>query len=468
MIFDKRRVSDETIIAKSSASGGAIRGIIRMTGSESVAMLRELFEQDWKGDFEIDFCTGFDAALTTGIFTGHLFPWGKKQQKVPAKLFYWADGYGYTGQQTVEIHTIGSPPILDAVISAITASGTVRLARPGEFTLRAFLSGRLDLTQAEAVLGVINAASPKSLETALRQLAGGTASPLKQIRNILFETLVHLEAGFDFPEEDIEFISLQQVRQNLTEALEQTEILLRRMDDRGLSNEKQKIVLLGLPNAGKSALFNTLLRSNQAIVSPLPGTTRDYLEAETEIDGILCTLIDTAGTDRTTATPLKNEIEESARLFSKQIAEQADVILYCFEQHPNLDIFCGFDNVKETKILFVKTKSDLHEQGHLPYRFSFCRVSSKTGQGIETLRKEISQRLKNRNPVEETVSNTALRCRGAVRLAVDSLRRTLELQDELLLVSELRLALNALGQVDGSVPTEDILDAVFSQFCIGK
>jgi tRNA modification GTPase len=440
---------EETIIAQSTAHGSAIRGMIRINGPEAVASLRGIFEPEFRAESQ------------PCVKTGHLVPWGVTRP-IPAKIFYWSVGRGYTGQESVEIHTFGSPPILDAIIAAVCQSGTVRQARPGELTLRAFLSHRLDLTQAEAVLGVIDAPSPKALETALQQLAGGIASPLKRIRETLFETLTHLEAGLDFPEEEIEFISRSEIRHILTEVREQTELLQRRMLSRGWSNEKPKIVLLGQPNAGKSTLFNTLLKTNRAIVSPTPGTTRDYLEADISFDGLPCLLIDTAGIN--SQSP-KDAIDESAQQLSKQIIEQSDLIIYCFEKD-----FDGFDfDFDKTKTLFVRTKVDATKwsgHGH--------SISSKTGEGIDLLRTMISQHLRAMLP-ENVVPNTALRCREAVNGATLLLQQALDmcdsqeiLFDESILASQIRSILETLGLIDGSVYTDGILDEIFSRFCIGK
>ncbi|MDR2706182.1 MAG: 50S ribosome-binding GTPase, partial [Planctomycetaceae bacterium] len=273
---------EETIIAQSTARGAAIRGMIRINGPAAIASLRGLFEPE------------LHAEPKPYVKTGNLLFWGNSRP-IPAKIFYWSEGRGYTGQQSVEIHTLGSQPILDAIITAVVQSGNVRQARPGELTLRAFLSGRLDLTQAEAILGVIEAPTPNALKIALQQLAGGMSQPLKQIREKLIEMLAHLEAGLDFPEEEIEFISRSEIGLVLGEIRERLELLQHRMTHRGYSDERPKITLLGQPNAGKSTLFNTLLQTNQAIVSPIPGTTRDYLEAEIILDGLPCTLVDTAG-----------------------------------------------------------------------------------------------------------------------------------------------------------------------------
>ncbi|MDR3197605.1 MAG: 50S ribosome-binding GTPase [Planctomycetaceae bacterium] len=462
---------EETIIAQSTAHGTAIRGMIRINGPATIMSLQGIFEPE------------LYAESKPYVKTGNLIFWGVARP-VSAKIFYWSEGRGYTGHQAVEIHTLGSQPILDAIIAAITKSGNVRQARPGELTLRAFLSGRLDLTQAEAVLGVIEAPSQNALKTALQQLAGGMTLPIKKIHETLFETLAHLEAGLDFPEEGIEFISRSEIGSVLTAVREQMELLQQQMMRRGYSNEYPRVALLGLPNAGKSTLFNMLLQTDRAIVSPTPGTTRDYLEAEILFDGLPCTLADTAGIN---AGFHKDTIDESAQQLSKQISEQSDLIIYCSENILKEAAHqFGFD---ETKTLFVKTKSDLNklndtklndmELGNIVLNNSQSNcidvtVSSKTGEGIDLLRMMIAKRLRELPP-DNILRSTALRCRESVNESVRLLEQALEMCDsrspffdESILASQIRSVLETLGLIDGSVYTDKILDEIFSRFCIGK
>jgi tRNA modification GTPase len=457
----------ETIIAQSTVRGAAIRGMIRINGPAAVASLHGLFDPE------------LHAEPKPYVKTGNLIFWGHSRP-IPAKIFYWSEGRGYTGQQSVEIHTLGSQPILDAIITAVMQSGKVRQARPGELTLRAFLSGRLDLTQAEAVLGVIEAPTPNALKIALQQLAGGMSQPLKQIREKLIETLAHLEAELDFPEEEIEFISRSEIGSVLGEVRERLELLQHRMTQRGYSEERPKITLLGQPNAGKSTLFNTLLQTNRAIVSPLPGTTRDYLEAEIILDGLPCTLVDTAGISVGVSKSNGNintlsfidSIDETAQQLSKQISEQSDLIIYCFEKEmEELENPLGFD---ETKTLFVRTKADLKKADLKNSNGIGIAVSAKTGEGIDSLREIISQHLRMMLP-DDVVRSTALRCRESVNGATELLEQALEMCDsrnsffdESILASQIRSVLETLGLIDGSVYTDNILDEIFSRFCIGK
>ena len=446
---------EEVIIAKATAAGGAFRGILRLSGTGSLLAVRRLFQPD------IDDTAAGDGE--TFVQTGSLFPWDNSVP-VPAKIFHWQNGKSYTGQESVEIHTIGSPPVLDAITTAVCRSGLARPAGHGEFTLRAFLSGKIDLTQAEGVLGVIEAENSEMLEKALQQLAGGIAAPLKQIRLDLFDALSRFEAGLDFAEEDIDFITKEELLGILETALRETLALQQKMELRNCGNEKPLIVLSGLPNAGKSTLFNTLLGQQKAITSPAAGTTRDYLEAAISFGGIDCILIDTAGIDENTDTQLPGQKEAKERL------PQADIVIECCECNSEIP-----QTETRKRIITVFTKSDKTAQIHEDME-NTVSVSAITGFGIDELKSEIERQLRTIQNAEQTVlPSTALRCCDALAQAVSSLRCAVNgltggsgIFDETVLAAEMRSAVNSLGLIDGTVHTEDLLDNIFSKFCIGK
>ncbi len=275
--------------------------------------------------------------------------------QVPCDLFVWPTRRSYTRQPVVELHTFGSPPLLEALVATLCAAGA-RLAEPGEYTLRAFLAGRIDLTQAEAVLGVIDAQAPDVLSTALAQMAGGLSKPLQRLREELLQLLAELEAGLDFVEEDIEFVSAEQVVRRLQSAAQLLMETADQLASRHARGAAQQIVLLGRPNAGKSSLFNALVKtygcrtgtdqpqSPAALVSPQRGTTRDYLIATISLGGIQCEVVDTAGideagihdasaasnaaTDRTDSTA---KISATAKKLAERSGECATLRVYCIE-----------------------------------------------------------------------------------------------------------------------------------------
>ena len=422
---------DETIVAPATAPGSAFRGILRLSGPMSVQSLKELFKPTFEGTEE------------KRLASGKFFPWNRRCH-VPVTIFFWPAGHGYTGEESLEIHTVGSPPILDAMIAAICRNGNVRLAKPGEFTMRAFLAGRIDLTQSEAVLGVIEAANDAALDTALDQLAGGLANPLRQLREELLDMLVRLEAGFDFAGEDVEFVSVAEIRKLLKTALTHTESIHRKMTGRRLNAAKPRIILVGAPNTGKTTLFNQLLGSERGIVSATPGTTRDYLEADWSIDGISCILVDTAGID----TEPQSDVDAVAQGLSTTAAADADLILYCYEKETVPDAFIG-----------------LHTQRIIPVR-------TRGTTTLDEIRNEIATRLRESFFSGEMVASTAVRSRDSLERATSALETARSLlesnNDESLVASEIRVALNALGEIVGEVHTDDLLDRIFSRFCIGK
>ena len=424
----------DTIIARASAPGSAIRGILRISGGKAVHIAKTVVETPdtlatTQRSYGMDTRIVLPSRLSTLLSTLPPFP---------ARLLLWQEGHSYTGDETVEIHTIGSPVLLDAIMSALlAASEDVRLARPGEFTLRAFLSGRLDLPQAEAVLGIIDAADNTDLKTALHQLAGNVSAPLSAVRTLLFDTLTQLEASLDFAEEEIPIVAEQELQQTLAEACEQIEQLRQKITHRGVAEGKPKIVLAGPPNAGKSTLFNKLVRKDAALVSPLAGTTRDYLEAELDWDGIPVVLIDTAGID----SEALDELDESAQTKTHDVLKQADIVIYCFEESASLA------GTPAPNTIYFQTKT--------------------ANDPIESLVKEVSTLL-CRSPNYGMLPNTALRCRESLIAAGESLARAQNLTDTSLIALEIRNTVNQLGLIDGTVHTEDILDNIFSRFCIGK
>ncbi len=245
--------------------------------------------------------------------------------------------HSYTGQPVVEIHTIGSPPLLQMVLRAVCAAGA-RLAGPGEFTLRAFLAGRIDLTQAEAVLGVIDAESPAALDAALGQLAGGLARPLHRLRDDLLDLSAHVEAGFDFADEDLPFVTREELDRRLADAENQVAAVERQMDARVETVDAVQAVLVGRPNTGKSSLFNALVGSSAALVSHQPGTTRDYLTAELDFDGVKCRLIDTAGTEEPLAVShVETTIEHAAQAAADMQRRSAHIQVLCLDSTRPLD-----------------------------------------------------------------------------------------------------------------------------------
>jgi tRNA modification GTPase len=443
---------DDTIAAIASAPGGGVRGIVRISGADCLRIASQIFNSPAAQLSQLRVATCLEGELRLPPPIGML----------PARLLVWPTSRSYTRQPTAELHTLGSPPILQATLQAVCRAGA-RVAGPGEFTLRAFLAGRIDLPQAEAVLGVIDAQDQLALQTALAQLAGNLSRPLAALRERLLDLLSHLEAGLDFVEEDIEFVSREELASELASALAELQAVEAKMHSRGTANELPRVALLGAPNAGKSSLFNSLVQADAALVSPQAGTTRDYVSRIARFEGLDCLLVDTAGLDDSPG----DEIQVAAQALSQRSHKQADLSLWCCDAtRPIVRPPPEFD---PARTLCVLTKWDQAKIDEVPP--GWLRTSAHTCFGITDLRQAIAASFIDQKR-GEVVPATSVRCRlslqGAHKALSEAQAALVAGTGEEVVAAELRLALDELGQVVGAVYTDDILDRVFSRFCIGK
>ncbi len=389
--------------------------------------------------------------------------------ELPAQLLFWPAPRSYTRETVAEIHTIGSPPILATILSAIERAGA-RLAEPGEFTLRAFLAGRLDLTQAEAVLGIIDAHGDAQFQSALAQLAGGLAKPLQRIRDCLLNLLAELEAGLDFSQEDIQFISREQIEGELGAARAALLQLSEQLSGRGRQDSLASVALVGWPNAGKSSLFNALSRQAQAIVSAEAGTTRDYLRAILDLDGIRCELIDTAGVEPEYSD---SELQGIAQRLSHRKVGDCEIRLLCLDRTRPLNAWEreALETNHAATQLVVFTKCDLAAASD-SRAANAIETSAKTGRGLTELQSRLRDTVRDLNRGDTVARLTASRCGQSLRAATDAVERAGDLNQtcagEELVAAEVRAAAEEIGKMAGAVYTDDILDRIFSQFCIGK
>ncbi|QDU64736.1 tRNA modification GTPase MnmE [Planctomycetes bacterium Pan216] len=438
---------NDTIIGPSTAAGPGARAILRLSGPSVPEITSSLvgtsasipWHRRWVGDVALE-----------------IPAW---RRSVELTLYSWPEGGSYTGQPSVELHVPASAPLCSAIEARFVEEG-VRLARPGEFSLRAFLSGRLDLAQAEGVLGLIEAETVDELREAVDQRTGGLSKPVLKLRNDLLDLLAELEAGLDFVEEDITFVEDDVVERAFFSAREELSRLQSSLQERSADRQLPRLVLIGHPNAGKSSLFNALAESDRAIVNAQAGTTRDYLSTVISLGDTQAELIDTAGIESTGDLLALESAEQR-----EGVARRADVLLHC------VPVGEGFDACDEKHTLLVLTKADL--SGGEGGGSKGIVVSSKTGQGVETLRSALRERLA-RVSSEHTSAGTrmAARCGEGLRRAITAIDEASFAQEsglgpEVVAVS-LRDVITALGEIVGHVYTNDLLDRIFSKFCIGK
>jgi tRNA modification GTPase len=466
--------TDDTIAASAAAAGSSERGIIRISGPGTVAAVAAVFREDGEAD------TWRNTKLPRR-FPGFVRGAGI-EAPIPAALCFWPTRRSFTGEVLAELHIPGCEPVLEAVLEELFQHG-VRMARRGEFTLRAFLHGRIDLLQAEAVLGVIQAADHEELQLALGQLGGRITGRLQKLREDLIALVGDLEAGLDFVDEDIEFVSRSEISQRIEQARQLISGLLEDSAGKILAGYYRRVVLAGLPNAGKSTLFNALAGRDQAIVSPIPGTTRDYLSARILLDNVPVELVDTAGWEEPGEI-----IGAQAQRFREEQMRAADLVLWCSAADLSAQQVAEDQQLQTellpqgTRCLVVRTRIDLaanaaerqqHSAGGPMAAAAPVAVSVTAGHGLDRLRTAAASVLTAGSQARsELLSASSVRCRNSLQRALDCLERAQqatrdELGDELLSL-ELRGTLRELQEVSGEVCTDDLLDHIFSQFCIGK
>jgi tRNA modification GTPase len=455
--------TESTIVAIASGNSigngqqGALRGAVRLSGLKTRQILESLFPNLSQ---ELG-ATRHAKRFPTSIDLPEL-------GEIPLSVFYWPNHRSYTGEPSAELHLLGAPVLLDQVQTQILESGA-RLAKPGEFTLRAFLAGRMDLTQCEAVLGLIHAHSQREFQVALTQLAGGLATPLKELRHDLINLLADLEAGLDFVDEDIAFVKQDEIIERLERAEQRVWQLREQIQKRQGQGVEFQIAIVGPANVGKSSLVNALSSSDASIISPIPGTTRDYIRSRVCWDDTTIDLIDTAGIEEVFESGPRAIAQEK----TSEVIEKADLVVVCCSVQDQ-------SNLKPislaTRLWGAWTKSDLpHDssgQWPIPVERSFY-LSVHSGEGLDALRRAMTESVKQwQQQSIDVVPMTGARCKSALANAAESLaharQATLDSAGEEIVASELRLAMEQIAEVAGTVANNDILDALFSRFCIGK
>ena len=454
---------DDTIAAIATPIGEAGLAIIRLSGAGALQIADRCFQPAGKSGIKPS------AATTHTIHFGHIVHHGQIVDEVLLSVMH--APRTFTREHAVEITCHGGMLPAKLVLEAVLANGA-RLAEPGEFTRRAFLNGRLDLAQAEAVADLIHSRTELALRAANEQLAGKLSQRINELRDQALKTLAHVEAHIDFPEEDIAPATRAQLIGRLEDGIRFMDDLLRTANEGQILRRGIRGAIVGRPNAGKSSLLNQLLGRNRAIVSAIPGTTRDTIEETANIRGLPVVFIDTAG-----LREARDEIEMEGIRRSRESLEKAEFILHVFDASETLtDADRTFLSQFATKKrILVRNKIDLQPKLEVPALTNTQVVDAccLTGQGIEQLKQAIKNLAWSgeiRAEMLEVMINSrhqdALeRGRGAMLRAVEALRREETLE---LVALDLRIAVNAIGEIVGKTSTEDLLDMIFSQFCIGK
>jgi len=370
----------------------------------------------------------------------------------------------YTGEDLVEISCHGGTLVSAKVLEACLRAGA-RAARPGEFTERAFLNGKMDLTQAEAVIDLIRAKTDLALRSATEQLEGRLGEKIRKIRDELVALLAHIQASIDFPEEGIAPDEGERLRARLDFIREEIDSLLATADQGRILREGVRVVIYGATNAGKSSLLNRLLGYDRVIVSDTHGTTRDTIEETVNLDGVPIRLLDTAG-----LRPSANGIEREGMARTEKSLQLADLRLHIADRNAPKPPYLE-ERIVDANEIVILNKSDLRENDDWK-NFDALRISCLTGEGLLELQKQILARITEQNLRPESPVAINTRHRDCLRRALESCDQARAGMDQGLsseyIAVDLNEALRAVGEVIGGVDVEQILDSVFSQFCIGK
>lgn len=446
----------ETIVAVSTPPGRGGIGIVRLSGSDAKLIVEGLVR------------LGHPMEAGRARF-GHLFDTRSGAVLDEVVVTFFQAPHSYTTEDVVEIAMHGSPVLLDYAMRECISAGA-RLAEPGEFTQRAFLAGRLDLTQAEAVRDLIDASTLHQARVAARQLGGALSRQVAPVKQRLVTLIAGLEAGVDFAEDDIDTMASEQIVAAIQE-IEQPLLELERGFAYGrIVHDGLRLAIVGRPNAGKSSLFNRLVERDRAIVTATPGTTRDLVTERVSIEGVPVELIDTAGLRQAT-----DEVETLGIAKSRQAMADADLVLLVIDSAapPHPEDLATIDDLAGRPVLIAANKADLAAASPLPpTRHLVVHTSAVTGAGIADLRRAVLGLATSNTPQQESVLVTNLRQREAITKGLASLTRardaaTQDIPHEMLLL-DLYEALSSLDALTGATATDDILNLIFSSFCIGK
>lgn len=454
-----------TIASISTAPGIGGIGIIRMSGEKTFEILEKIFKP--KTEQKIEDIKGYT------IKYGHIIE--NKEIIDEVLVSYFKAPRSYTTENMCEINSHGGNIIVKKILEMCLKNGA-ELAEPGEFTKRAFLNGRIDLAQAESVIDVINAKSEKEAKSGIKQLEGYLSSEIKGIKQEILDVLVNIEVTIDYPEYDTPEVQEQEIKQMLESVGDKLEKLEKSFDNGKIIKDGIKTAIIGKPNAGKSSLLNAILKEDRAIVTDIAGTTRDTIEEFVTINGIPLNLVDTAGIREASDEVEKIGVEKSIKQ-----AKDADLIIAIFDSSKDLtdEDLEILELIKNKKSIILLNKSDLNAKiNENDSRFTkitdnIIKISALNKTGIDLLYEKISNMFNlNEINLDNDILITNIRHKNIISKSLENVKKSKEALEMNLPIDIITIyiknVLEDLGEITGEVVTEDIINEIFSKFCLGK
>ncbi len=455
-----------TIAAISTAPGIGGIGIVRISGKDTYDVLKKIFKP--KNNINIDQVKGYT------IKYGYIVNESEIIDEVLVSFFRAPNSY--TTEDLCEISSHGGAYVVRKILETCLENGA-NLAEPGEFTKRAFLNGRMDLSQAEAVIDVINSVSEKEAKTSMRQLEGGLSKQIKEIRDMLMTVMVNIEVSIDYPEYDVEEVTNKEALSTLEEVYNKLQKLLISFNNGKIIKNGIKVAIIGKPNAGKSSLLNSILKEERAIVTNIEGTTRDTIEETITVSGIPIHIIDTAGIRRA-----NNEVEKIGIEKSKKMAEEADLVIAIFDVSSP---FCKEDEeiieiIKEKRNIILLNKIDIEIDNKIKEiikekieNTDFIEISAKENIGIEKIYDKISKSFElNEINLNNDAIVTNIRHKDIISKALQSTKNAMNSMKEYLPIDivgvYIKEIMEELGKILGESVSDEIIKEIFSKFCLGK
>lgn len=447
---------EDTIVAISSSAGAGAISIIRLSGSDALNIASKVFTKDLT---EVD---------THTMHYGYIKDGEEKIDEVLVSVM--KSPKTFTREDIVEINCHGGLATTNKVLEILLENGA-RLAEPGEFTKRAFLNGRIDLLEAEATMDLISSRAESTRKISINTLTGETSNLIKDLRKELVQIISNIEVNIDYPEyEDIEVLTNNSILPSVKKFKEKLEDIIQKSEDSKIIKEGIKVGIIGKPNVGKSSLLNSLLEEEKAIVTDIPGTTRDIVEGSLVLGGIPLNIIDTAGIRRTEDTVEKIGIEKSL-----SIIDTADLIIYILNNNEEIteEEKELLNKIKDKKKIIVVNKIDLETRLDKKILDSYIEISVKENIGVNKIKEEIKRLFSIGDIITNDV--TYLSNARSIALLKKSLKSINEAEEEITINSpidivelSLKDAWSSLGEIIGETYTEELLDELFSRFCLGK